>query len=119
MGSSDSQSFQPLVEQLGEIAKDGDEVILRNPISLSNLLPGRTSSFYRYSGSLTTPACQQIVIWTIFDTPLEVSENQASHAMVDDEKSLTLLIRLIDYGLLHTTSEKDIEMPKNQRPAWY
>lgn len=76
VGSSDSQSFQPLVEQLGEIAKDGDEVILRNPISLSNLLPGRTSSFYRYSGSLTTPACQQIVIWTIFDTPLEVSENQ-------------------------------------------
>ena len=76
MGTSDSKSFQPLVEQLGEISKDGDETVLREPVSLNDLLPGRTSSFYRYSGSLTTPNCQQIVIWTIFDNPIEISEQQ-------------------------------------------
>ena len=76
MGTSDSKSFQPLVEQLGEISKDGDETVLREPVSLNDILPGRTSSFYRYSGSLTTPNCQQIVIWTIFDNPIEISEQQ-------------------------------------------
>ncbi|XP_046636881.1 carbonic anhydrase 2-like isoform X2 [Daphnia pulicaria] len=76
VGPSDSQSFQPLVEQLGEISKDGDETVLRKPVALNDILPGRTSSFYRYSGSLTTPNCQQIVIWTIFDNPIEISEKQ-------------------------------------------
>jgi hypothetical protein len=76
VGPSDSKSFQPLVEQLGEISKDGDETVLREPVSLNEILPGRTSSFYRYSGSLTTPNCQQIVIWTIFDNPIEISEQQ-------------------------------------------
>ncbi|KAI9563220.1 alpha-carbonic anhydrase [Daphnia sinensis] len=72
----DNKSYQPLVEQLGEIIKNGDETILRKPVSLFELLPKRTSTFYRYFGSVTTPACQEIVIWTIFDKPIEISEKQ-------------------------------------------
>jgi carbonic anhydrase len=32
--------------------------------------------FYRYEGSLTTPACNEVVLWTVFATPLEISADQ-------------------------------------------
>lgn len=60
---------------------NGDETTLRSPLSLNRLLPRRTSSFYRYFGSLTTPDCQEIVTWTIFDNTIEISERQVSRIL--------------------------------------
>ena len=31
---------------------------------------------YRYRGSLTTPQCNEIVIWTVIDNPIVVSEQK-------------------------------------------
>ena len=84
IGARDNEFFRPVIDQLSDVHAAGDETILTNLVSfvlvrhLSDLLPKQTSSFYRYSGSLTTPFCQQIVIWTVFDNPVEVSEKQAS-----------------------------------------
>ncbi|EFX88009.1 alpha-carbonic anhydrase [Daphnia pulex] len=73
---ADNDAFRPLVEQLSEVPADGDETTLKNLVSLKDLLPAQTTSFYRYSGSLTTPKCNQIVTWTVFDNPLVISEQQ-------------------------------------------
>jgi carbonic anhydrase len=71
------------VEQLSEVPAGGDETTLNNLVSLQDLLPEQTTSFYRYSGSLTTPKCNQIVTWTVFDNPLVISEQQVSYVHLE------------------------------------
>ena len=44
-------------------------------IDPTGLLPS-ARSFFRYQGSLTTPPCSEIVTWTVYDTPVEVSAAQ-------------------------------------------
>lgn len=78
MGSQDNEFFQPLVDQLGEVVQDDDETELNQLVSFKDLLPKKTSSFFRYSGSLTTPNCNEIVTWTVFEHPLKISERQVS-----------------------------------------
>ncbi|XP_057367327.1 putative carbonic anhydrase 3 [Daphnia carinata] len=49
---------------------------LSNPVALEDLIPDNPLTFYRYNGSLTTPLCNEAVIWTVFDTPIALSERQ-------------------------------------------
>eukprot|EP00092_Neocalanus_flemingeri_P012021 GFUD01012958.1.p1 GENE.GFUD01012958.1~~GFUD01012958.1.p1 ORF type:complete len:713 (+),score=131.48 GFUD01012958.1:34-2139(+) len=44
--------------------------------SLKSFLPRNPSSFYRYSGSLTTPTCDEVVTWTVLHNTGTVSEHQ-------------------------------------------
>lgn len=46
------------------------------PMDLTKLLPKKTSSFYNYMGSLTTPPCSEGVLWFIFDHAITVSTQQ-------------------------------------------
>lgn len=71
-----SRSLGLIADQLDEIRIEGEETMLKNSISFRDLLPTRNDSFYRYFGSLTTPGCDEIVTWTVFDTPIYASEHQ-------------------------------------------
>ena len=56
---------------------DGNPVSqLDKPIYLEDLLPDNTDSFFRYEGSLTTPTCNQVVSWAIFNSAIALSERQ-------------------------------------------
>ena len=43
---------------------------------MEDFLPDNTDKFFRYNGSLTTPGCNQIVVWTIFKDRVEISQSQ-------------------------------------------
>ncbi|NXM08680.1 CAH4 anhydrase, partial [Tyrannus savana] len=67
-----------------------------DPLPLSSLLPPKEElgRYYRYEGSLTTPDCFEGVIWTIFETPIQLSLLQLSHfaALHFDGKNSTHMI---------------------------
>uniref|UniRef100_A0A183C1Q1 Carbonic anhydrase n=1 Tax=Globodera pallida TaxID=36090 RepID=A0A183C1Q1_GLOPA len=64
---------------LGIFYKIGDDG--RSMLSLQNGLNEVTRKdnlemFFRYNGSLTTPECNEAVVWTVFDKRLSISSNQ-------------------------------------------
>ena len=59
-----------------KVAKQNTNSTLEKGARLKDLLPADTNAFYRYKGSLTTPPCNEIVMWTIFKEPIEISQDQ-------------------------------------------
>lgn len=47
-----------------------------DPFVLRDLLPSSLGSYYRYTGSLTTPPCSEIVEWIVFRKPVPISYHQ-------------------------------------------
>ena len=63
----DNKALEPMMNALDEIAtKDLNTKVKMQSASLATLLPSDTKNFYRYMGSLTTPGCNEIVVWTVF-----------------------------------------------------
>ncbi|KAL4646418.1 receptor-type tyrosine-protein phosphatase gamma-like [Arapaima gigas] len=46
------------------------------PFTLRRLLPPSLGSYYRYTGSLTTPPCSKAVEWIVFSRPVFLSHRQ-------------------------------------------
>ncbi|EFX88180.1 alpha-carbonic anhydrase [Daphnia pulex] len=76
IGPTDNNALSHIVGQFGEILKVGQTTRLQTPILLRDLLPVNVQNFYKYTGSLTTPSCQEVVSWTVFESPIVVSEHQ-------------------------------------------
>ena len=55
----------------------GEETNL-SPFPLESILPSNKDDFYRYPGSLTTPGCFESVVWTVFSTPIQISDKQVN-----------------------------------------
>ncbi|XP_053120932.1 carbonic anhydrase 4-like [Hemicordylus capensis] len=68
-----AESWKSFTENLKKVSKKGEDTELEGSISLEDLT-GEThlDRYYRYLGSLTTPNCNEVVIWTIFAEPIEV-----------------------------------------------
>ncbi|XP_042892386.1 carbonic anhydrase 1-like [Penaeus japonicus] len=75
-GLIDNPDLTPIIDGLATIKNSGDEEYLATKFPLQDLLPANTNTFYRYQGSLTTPTCNEIVTWTVFQDPITISESQ-------------------------------------------
>lgn len=55
---------------------------MKKNISLSDLLPEeeKLRRYFRYLGSLTTPDCEEKVVWTVFEETIQLQEEQVHRA---------------------------------------
>lgn len=68
-----------LASQLANIPTMEDETFTAaDQIQAGDLFPAEIGSFYRYTGSLTTPPCSEIVSWMVMKNPIEASASQLS-----------------------------------------
>uniref|UniRef100_A0A803KED2 Receptor-type tyrosine-protein phosphatase gamma n=1 Tax=Xenopus tropicalis TaxID=8364 RepID=A0A803KED2_XENTR len=68
-------ALDPIIHGLKGVVHHEKETFL-DPFILRELLPSSLGSFYRYTGSLTTPPCSEIVEWVIFSRPVPISYHQ-------------------------------------------
>ncbi|XP_044068192.1 receptor-type tyrosine-protein phosphatase gamma-like isoform X2 [Siniperca chuatsi] len=75
VGGKDNPAVDPIIHGLKGVVHHEKETVLE-PFVLKDLLPSSLGSYYRYTGSLTTPPCSKVVEWIIFSRPIYVSYKQ-------------------------------------------
>uniref|UniRef100_A0A8D2LI70 Receptor-type tyrosine-protein phosphatase gamma n=1 Tax=Varanus komodoensis TaxID=61221 RepID=A0A8D2LI70_VARKO len=73
--SRDNPALEPIIHGLKGVVHHEKETFL-DPFVLRDLLPASLGSYYRYTGSLTTPPCSEIVEWIVFRMPVPISYRQ-------------------------------------------
>nr|XP_056721011.1 carbonic anhydrase 4 [Euleptes europaea] len=73
----ENKNYNPLISKLADIPYHGNESQMA-ALSLFSLIPKEEelTKYYRYNGSLTTPGCNEGVIWTLFEKPIILSSAQ-------------------------------------------
>ncbi|XP_042564416.1 carbonic anhydrase 15-like [Clupea harengus] len=73
----DNPHFDTVLEALRRVRYIGNTSSVA-AFKLSDIIPPahELSAYYRYSGSMTTPGCNESVIWTIFQRTLPASHRQ-------------------------------------------
>lgn len=76
MVDEDNKAMRPLIEQMPQI-RIAEAKINSTAFRLRDIVPMNVKDFFRYTGSLTTPSCDEIVEWNLANSPvLTLSENQ-------------------------------------------
>jgi len=75
VNETENADLQPLTDNFYKVAEPGAEEEIVFDRALIDFIP-TTRTFYRYQGSLTTPTCNEVVIWTVFSEELSFSQKQ-------------------------------------------
>ncbi|XP_061823724.1 carbonic anhydrase XVb [Nerophis lumbriciformis] len=107
--------WRNLTAYLRQIPLAGDHVNITHDIPLIGLLQGvDLTRYYRYLGSLTTPTCNEAVVWTVFKDPIRVSPEMIDLFSTElhinntiDSPLMVNVFRNVQPDLLVTTQRED------------
>lgn len=89
----------------------GQSVKMASGISLDDLLAGvDRTKYYRYLGSLTTPLCNEAVVWTVFKEPIRVSKDLVRYVFVFFPPSLVWQSKMVFFLVLYEVN-RNISSP--------
>lgn len=74
--SEHNDAYNSLLNVVMGLGKEQNVEKTTDFMSLSSLLPDDLSQYYRYQGSLTTPSCNEVVVWTVFQSTIKIGETQ-------------------------------------------
>lgn len=75
---AENGALEMLLQHLDEVKGQGSDFRVKAPLRAEQLFPEETDTFFRYLGSLTTPACNEGVIWTVLEKPAPISLEQVA-----------------------------------------
>ncbi|XP_060795390.1 carbonic anhydrase 4-like isoform X2 [Neoarius graeffei] len=100
--SGKPKSWKTLTSFLSNITQAGDSFDIMNQLTVESLIQGvNLNKYYRYLGSLTTPSCNETVVWTVFSDPIKISKD-----LID-----------IFSNTVHINKLADAFITKNYRPV--
>ncbi|XP_040923047.1 receptor-type tyrosine-protein phosphatase gamma-like isoform X2 [Toxotes jaculatrix] len=74
--TSDTGAWKKMTSYLSAIQNISSEVEFKGDFSIDDLLGNvNRAAYYRYNGSLTTPLCNEAVVWTVFKESIKVDQN--------------------------------------------
>ena len=74
-----------------------DKITGVDQFTMKSILPSNIKDFTRYSGSLTTPPCSQVVVWTVFKEPITITS-----AQVISSRLIRLAASVVHYFIFRT-----------------
>ncbi|XP_066152640.1 putative carbonic anhydrase 3 isoform X1 [Euwallacea fornicatus] len=88
LSPDDDEDSQPLLDIIDNLKDTVGEPRQLHGFNAKSFIPRDKAGFYRYYGSLTTPGCNEGVIWTIFTSTLPISVRQVKifEAIQTEEK---------------------------------
>ncbi|XP_049909221.1 carbonic anhydrase 15 isoform X1 [Epinephelus moara] len=116
---ADNVHFGLISQKLSSVAYKGQTTKVK-PFPLMNLLPKHNmSQYYRYYGSLTTPPCSQVVVWTLYEVPIYISWSQLAQftsqifSTEEDAELVTPLQR--NFRHIHPTFSRIVSASKDAK----
>ncbi|XP_029312481.1 carbonic anhydrase 4-like isoform X2 [Cottoperca gobio] len=74
--TSEMDAWTKLTNYLSAVQNISSEVNVTEEISIDDLLGDlNLAAYYRYNGSLTTPSCNEAVVWTVFKESVKVDQS--------------------------------------------
>ncbi|XP_076848150.1 carbonic anhydrase 6 isoform X2 [Brachyhypopomus gauderio] len=106
-GHFENTYYSEFISNLAKVRFTGQSMNISR-LNVRAMLPENLSHFFRYEGSLTTPPCFESTIWTVFDTPITLSQNQIRilESTLMDMENKTLLN---DYRIAQPLNERVVE----------
>lgn len=71
-----NEELDSIIRYFPKVLFEDSEITKRTKIVLEHLLPENPASFFRYTGSLTTPGCDEDVTWSVLVDAVAVGHKQ-------------------------------------------